>query len=63
MLTWTTLFTGLVSSTDVTTLITQTAYVVGGIIVVLIVLAPAFIARGGFNFILSKVSSVFGKGR
>lgn len=60
MLTWTTLFTGLVSASDVTSLITQVAYVVGGIIVVLIVLAPAFIAKGGFNFVLKKISSVFG---
>jgi len=60
MLTWTSIFTGLISSADVTTLITQTAYVIGGIIVVLVVLAPAFIAKSGFSHILHKVSTLFG---
>lgn len=63
MLTWITIFTGLVSSSDVLTLIGQLALVIGGMIAVLLVLSPVFLAKSGFGFILKKVTSVFGGGR
>jgi hypothetical protein len=60
MLTGSTIFTGLIDSADVTSVITQYGYVIAGIIVVLLVLAPFFLAKGGFGFILSKVSKLVG---
>lgn len=60
MLTGTTIFTGLIQSSDVTSLITQFGYVFAGIIVVLLLLAPLFLAKAGFKAILAKVSSAVG---
>lgn len=60
MLTGSTIFTGLINTSDVTGIITQYGYVVAGIVIVLIALAPFALAKKGFGFVLSKASSVFG---
>lgn len=60
MLTGTTIFTGLIQTSDVTSLIVQFGYVFAGLIVVTIALAPLFLAKGGFRAILSKVQSLIG---
>lgn len=55
-------FTGLVTAAQVTAFITNMAIVFGGLIAVMIVLSPAFLAKSGFQWIQSKVSSLFGAG-
>lgn len=54
------MFTGLISGTDVTTFITNMAIVFGGIIAVLLVLSPAFLAKSGLEAVLSKINGLFG---
>jgi hypothetical protein len=56
-------FTGLVTSAQVLDFIENMAIVFGGLIAVMILLSPAFLAKGGFKWIQSKVSSLFGSGR
>jgi hypothetical protein len=53
-------FTGLITGAQVTTYITNIAIVFGGIIAVMLVLSPAFLAKGGFKWVSNKVSSLFG---
>lgn len=54
------IFTGLVTAANVTTLITNIAIVFGGIIGILLILSPAFLAKGGLEYVLSKVNGLFG---
>ena len=62
MLTGTTIFTSLINTGDATALLVQFGYVFGGLIAVMLLLSPIFIAKYGFNFILAKVTSLFGGG-
>jgi len=54
------MFTGLVTSAQVTSLITNIAIVFGGLIAVTLVLSPAFLAKAGFKAITSKIMGLFG---
>lgn len=54
------MFTDLISSAQVIALITNIAIVFGGIIAVMLVLSPAFLAKSGFKWVTSKVSGLFG---
>jgi hypothetical protein len=55
-----TMFTDLITGTQITGLLGNLAIVFGGIIAIMVVLSPVLLAKKGFSFILSKVSSVFG---
>jgi hypothetical protein len=63
MLTGSTIFTGLIEASDVTSVITQYGYVIAGLVVITLLLAPLFLAKGGFQWVLSKVSKAVGAGR
>jgi hypothetical protein len=54
------MFTGLISGADVTAFITNMAIVFGGLVAVLLILSPAFLAKGGLEMVLSKVNGLFG---
>lgn len=53
-------FTGLITAGNVLILIQLLAIVFGGIIAAMLILAPLFFAKRGFNFILSKVTNAIG---
>jgi hypothetical protein len=53
------MFTGLVTGAQVTSYITNIAIVFGGIIAIMLVLSPAFLAKGGFKWVSAKVESLF----
>jgi len=60
MLTGTTILTGLISVTDVTGAIVQYGYIFGGLVVVILLLAPLFLVKGAFSWILGKVAHAVG---
>jgi len=60
MLTGTTILTGLIDVADVTGAIVQYGYIFGGLIVVVLLLAPLFLVKGAFAWVLSKVSHAVG---
>lgn len=59
-MTGSTIFTGLISSADVQAVLVQYGYVIAWLIGIMLVLAPLFLAKGGFSWALSKVSKAFG---
>lgn len=63
MLTGSTFLTGLINSADVLSLLTQFGYIVAGIIWVMIILSPFFLAKNAFNWVIGKVAKAFGVGR
>ncbi len=63
MLTGSTFLSGLINSDDVLAILTQYGYVVAGIIAVMFVLAPFFLAKNAFGWVLAKAGKLFGTGR